>query len=116
MQKIMLRSKIHRATVTECDLDYIGSIEIDELLMKKTELLPYEQVQIYNITNGERFTTYAIKGEAGSGRISVNGAAAHKVKKGDMIIIVAYALINEEEAFNHKPKIIVVDENNAPIE
>ena len=115
MQKIMLRSKIHRATVTDCNVDYIGSIEIDAMLMKKTELFPYEQVQIYNITNGERFTTYAIKGEAGSGCISVNGAAAHKVKKGDLIIIAAYALIDEEEAFNHKPNIIIVNEENKPI-
>ena len=115
MQRLMLRSKIHRVTVTDCDLDYIGSIEIDETLMKKVEIFPYEQVQIYNITNGERFTTYAIKGEAGSGRISVNGAAAHKVNTGDLIIIVAYAMVDEEEAFNHKPKIIIVDDNNKPI-
>ncbi len=115
MERIMLRSKIHRATVTDCNVDYIGSIEIDEMLMKRVDILPYEQVQIYNITNGKRFTTYTIKGEAGSGIISVNGAAAHMVEKGDMIIIVAYAMIAEQDAYSHKPKIVVVDEHNSPV-
>ena len=94
----VLRSKIHRAVVTESNLDYIGSITIDEALMDATGLIENEKVEIYNITNGERFSTYVITGERNSGVIGINGAAAHKAKKGDLIIIAAYAQMTPEEA------------------
>ena len=116
VQRIMLKSKIHRATVTDANLDYEGSITIDELLMEDAGIIPYEAVHIYNISNGERFETYAIKGEANSGTICLNGAAAHKVSVGDLIIIANYANYKEEEAINHKPKLIFVDLNNRKIE
>lgn len=116
MQRIMLKSKIHRARVTDANLDYEGSITIDELLMEDAGIIPYEAVHIYNISNGERFETYAIKGEANSGTICLNGAAAHKVSVGDLIIIANYANYEEEEARNHKPKLIFVDLNNRRIE
>ncbi|MCX8023043.1 MAG: aspartate 1-decarboxylase [Syntrophorhabdaceae bacterium] len=112
MLKTMMKSKIHRARVTESNLDYEGSITIDEALMEAADILPYEQVQIYNVTNGERFTTYAIKGEKNSGIICINGAAAHKAKKGDIIIIVTYATYDEKELATFKPKKVYADENN----
>lgn len=110
--RVMMKSKIHRATVTESNLDYEGSITIDELLMEKADILPYEQVDVYNLSNGERFTTYAIKGERNSGIICINGAAAHKAKKGDKVIIVAYGIYSEEELKNFEPKKVFVDEKN----
>ena len=116
MQRIMLKSKIHRVRVTDANLDYEGSITIDELLMEDAGIIPYESVHIYNISNGERFDTYAIKGEANSGTICLNGAAAHKVRVGDLIIIANYANYEEKEARNHKPKLIYVDQNNRRIE
>ncbi|MEW6615375.1 MAG: aspartate 1-decarboxylase [Thermodesulfobacteriota bacterium] len=116
MQRIMLKSKIHRVRVTDANLDYEGSITIDELLMEDAGIIPYESVHIYNISNGERFETYAIKGEANSGTICLNGAAAHKVSIGDLIIIANYAHYEEKEAINHKPKLIYVDANNRKIE
>ena len=112
MQRIMLKAKIHRARVTDANLDYEGSITIDETLMEEADILPYESVRIYNITNGERFETYAIKGEAHSGTICLNGAAAHKVSVGDLIIIANYANFEEEEVKHHTPKLIFVDINN----
>lgn len=112
MERIMMKSKIHRATVTESNLDYEGSITVDEYLMEQTDILPYEQVNIYNVTNGERFTTYAIKGERNSGIICVNGAAAHKAKKGDIIIIVTYANYEDKDLASFHPKKAYVDENN----
>ncbi len=108
----VLKSKIHRATITEADLHYVGSIAIDENLMDAAQLIENEKVHIYNITNGERLETYVIKGERGSGIISLNGAAARKVAIGDLIIIVSYASINIEEASSHKPVIIFPDANN----
>ena len=116
MQRIMLKSKIHRASVTDANIDYEGSITIDETLMNDADILPYESVRIYNISNGERFETYAIKGEANTGTICLNGAAAHKVNVGDLIIIANYANFSEEEATNHKPKLIFVDSNNKKID
>ncbi|MFH2011422.1 MAG: aspartate 1-decarboxylase [Pseudomonadota bacterium] len=116
MQRIMLKSKIHRVTVTDANLDYEGSITIDELLMEDAGIIPYEAVHIYNIANGERFETYAIKGKANSGTICLNGAAAHKVKVGDLIIIANYANYEEKEAKAHKPKLVYVDKNNKRIE
>lgn len=108
------KSKIHRATVTACDLNYIGSITIDSELMKKANLLENEKVQVANINNGERFETYVIAGEPNSGVIQINGAAAHKASKGDLIIIIAYGVMKQEEAANFKPAIVHVDENNKP--
>ena len=112
MERRMMKSKIHRAIVTESNLDYEGSITIDSRLMEKANILPYEQVDIYNVTSGERFTTYAIKGEKDSGVICINGAAAHKAKKGDMIIIVTYANFSENELESFKPAKVYVDSQN----
>ncbi len=108
----VLKSKIHRAKVTEAELDYIGSITIDEDLMDAANLVENERVYIYNINNGERFDTYVIKGERGSGSIGLNGAAARKVMINDLIIIVSYAAMTPEEAKQHKPAILFPDENN----
>lgn len=108
----VLKSKIHRATVTEANLNYVGSITIDEELMEAAGILENEKVQVVNINNGERFETYVIKGEKGSGTICLNGAAARLVQVGDKIIIMAYCLITPEEYKIHMPKIVFVDENN----
>lgn len=108
----VLKSKIHRATITESDLHYIGSIGIDEDLMDAVQLLENEKVHIYNINNGERLETYVIKGERGSGTISLNGAAARKAAVGDKIIIVSYASVEFEKARTHKPLIIFPDDHN----
>ena len=109
----VLKSKIHRATITEADLHYIGSITIDENLMDAANLIENEKVDIFNINNGERLSTYVIKGERGSGTIALNGAAARKVAVGDLVIIVAYASMDLEEARNFKPAIVFPDENNS---
>lgn len=108
----ILKSKIHRATITQADLNYIGSIAIDENLMTAANLIENERVHIYNITNGERLDTYVIKGERGSGIISLNGAAARKAAVGDLVIIVSYAQMDFEEAKKYKPAILFPDENN----
>jgi aspartate 1-decarboxylase len=108
----MMKSKIHRATVTDSNLDYEGSITIDSQLMDKANIIPYEQVDIYNVTSGERFTTYAIRGDKDSGVICINGAAAHKAKKGDIIIIATYASFEEQELETFKPKKVYVDGAN----
>jgi len=108
----MLYSKIHRATVTDANLHYVGSITIDQKLMEEAGLLEGQKVDIVNINNGERFSTYVITGEPGSGEICLNGAAARKVAIGDKIIIIAYALMEIEEAKNYKPRVILVDEKN----
>lgn len=112
MQIEVLKSKIHRATITQADLNYIGSITIDEDLMDSVEIIENERVHIYNITNGERFETYVIKGKRGSGVIGINGAAARKVAVGDLVIIVSYATMEFEEAKKHNPKILFPDKNN----
>jgi len=109
----MLKSKIHRATVTDANLDYEGSVAIDENLMEAAGILPFEQVQIYNIANGERLTTYAIKGERGSGTISINGAAAHLASKGDLVIIASFCSMSEAEAAVHNPTLVYVDAANS---
>lgn len=109
----MLKSKIHRATVTQAELNYVGSITIDKDLMDAAGILEYEQVAIADIDNGQRFETYVIAGEAGSGVICLNGAAARCVQKGDKIIIMCYCGLHNEEAKIHKPKVVFVDENNA---
>ncbi len=108
----VLKSKIHRATITVADLNYIGSITIDENLMDAVNLIENERVHIYDINNGERFDTYVIKGERGSGVIGINGAAARKVAPGDLVIIVSYASMTPEEAKVHQPAILFPDENN----
>lgn len=107
----ILKSKIHRVKVTEANLNYIGSITIDEDLMDAANLIEYEQVHVVNVTNGERLITYAIKGERGSGTICLNGAAAHKAQVGDIVIIIAYASLTPEEAKMFKP-ICIFPENN----
>ena len=102
----VLKSKIHRVTVTEADLDYIGSITIDEALMQAAGIIENERVDIYNITNGERFSTYAIRGERGTGVIGINGAAAHKAQPGHLLIIASYAHMDPEEARSWHPTVI----------
>lgn len=109
MQLQMLKSKIHRVTVTEANLNYIGSITIDSLLMEAANILPGERVYIVDNNNGERFDTYAIAGEPGSGMICLNGAAARKVHPGDVVIIMAYALMDAEEARTFKPAVVFPD-------
>jgi aspartate 1-decarboxylase len=109
MQLTMLKSKIHRATVTSCDKEYNGSIAIDSAWMKEIGILPNEQVDVYNITNGNRFTTYAIEAEAGSKTIGVRGAAVHLVDPGDLVIICAYCILDENEAKSHKPKVMLAE-------
>jgi len=108
----ILKSKIHRATITQADLNYIGSIAIDEDLMDAANLIENEKVSIFNINNGERISTYIIKGERGSGGISLNGAAARRVAVGDLVIIVSYASMDFKEAKTFKPAILFPDENN----
>jgi aspartate 1-decarboxylase len=112
----MLYSKIHRATVTDANLEYVGSITIDEDLMNAAKLRVGQKVDIVNINNGERFSTYVIKGQKGQKDICLNGAAARKVHKGDKIIIIAYAQMNEQEAQSHKPSVVIVDNDNNIIE
>ena len=108
----MLKAKLHRACVTDACIDYEGSCAIDADLLKMSGIREYEQIQIYNVTNGERFTTYAIQAEAGSRIISVNGAAAHKANVGDRIIICSYARLSEEEADKFEPNLVYLDEEN----
>ncbi len=112
MQIEVLKSKIHKATITHADLNYIGSIAIDENLLEAANLIENEKVHIYNITNGERLETYIIKGERGSGIISLNGAAARKAAVGDKVIIISYAAMDFEQAKNFKPTILFPDDNN----
>jgi aspartate 1-decarboxylase len=110
----ILYSKIHRATVTAADLHYEGSITIDRRLMDLADLVPHQQVQIYNISNGARFETYVMEGATDSGCIQINGAAAHRAKIGDLIIVAAYAAMSRQEAATWEPKIVLVDRHNRP--
>jgi aspartate 1-decarboxylase len=110
--RIMLKSKIHRARVTEVNLDYEGSIAIDKRLMDEADILPYEQVHVLDVNNGARFTTYAIEAPADSGTIGIRGAAARLVAKGDIVIILSYCNVEEAEAKNFLPRLVYVDENN----
>jgi aspartate 1-decarboxylase len=112
MQLHMLKSKIHRATITEADLNYEGSLTIDKELLDAVDLQPYERVMVYNINNGERFDTYAIEGKPGSGVIGLNGAAARKGLIGDQIIIVSYAFFTAEELTAYHPKIVLLNKSN----
>jgi aspartate 1-decarboxylase len=110
--RIMMKSKIHRATVTQADLDYVGSVTLDSALMEAADLLEGEQVAIVDITNGARIETYVIPGERGSGVIGINGAAAHLVHPGDLVIIISYAVVSDAEARALKPSVVHVDEKN----
>ncbi|WP_159878597.1 aspartate 1-decarboxylase [Aquitalea denitrificans] len=112
MQRIMLKSKLHRVTTTHAELHYIGSCAIDENLLEAADIREYEEVQIWNVNNGERFATYAIKAERGSGVISVNGSAARRAAPGDLLIIASFAQYEDAELANHQPKLVFVDENN----
>ena len=112
MELTLLKAKIHRATVTQADLDYVGSITIDSNLLAESGIMEYEMVAIADIDNGSRFETYAIAGEAGSGIICLNGAAAKCVNVGDKVIIMAYAQMTPDEAKSHKPTVLFVDNNN----
>ena len=112
----LLNSKIHRAIVTEANLDYIGSISIDENLMDAANIVEWEKVQVLDITNGSRLETYAIKAPRGSGEVCINGAAAHLINPGDLVILCTYVILDAEEVSGHVPKIVHVDNNNQIIE
>jgi len=112
MQRTMLKSKIHRATVTHAELHYEGSCAIDETLLEAADIREYQQIDIYNVDNGERFTTYAIRAERGSGIISLNGAAARKAMVGDLLIIATYATYTEVELEKYEPRLVYVDGRN----
>lgn len=112
MLRTLLKSKIHRVTVTEADLDYEGSLTLDRNLMDAADLLPYEEVHIFNVTNGHRFSTYVIEGKRGSNVICVNGAAAHLAREGDCLIVASFSSYSEDECSSHEPKLIYVDDYN----
>jgi aspartate 1-decarboxylase len=112
MQRLMLKSKIHRAKITDANLYYEGSFTIDEEILEKANILPYEQVSVVNINNGERFETYVIPGTRGNRDFCLNGAAARKGAPGDEVIIISYSIVSEEELVNYKPLVILLDENN----
>ncbi len=112
MQRTMLKSKLHRVTCTASELHYEGSCAIDLDLLDAADIREYQQIDIYNVNNGERFSTYAIAAERGSGTISVNGAAAHKARRGDLLIIASYATYTEAELASHQPELVYVDANN----
>ncbi len=116
MFRTLLKSKIHRVAVTQCELHYEGSCAIDENLLDAANICENEQVHIWNINNGERFVTYAIKGERGSGMISVNGSAARRASNGDLLIIAAFAQVHEDQVATHKPKLVFVNEQNQQVE
>jgi len=112
VKRQILKSKVHQAVVTETNLEYEGSLTLDETLMEAADLVPFEQVHVLNITNGERFITYLIKGKKDSGVVGVNGAAAHKASVGDKLIVVSYTFMDDEEINFFIPKVIIVDERN----
>ncbi|MBF6076262.1 aspartate 1-decarboxylase [Nocardia beijingensis] len=116
MLRTMMKSKIHRATVTHADLHYVGSVTVDQDLLDAADLLEGEQVCIVDIDNGARLETYVIAGERGSGVIGINGAAAHLVHPGDLVILIAYGQMNEQEIAEYDPKVVFVDERNRPVE
>ena len=112
MRRILFKAKIHRATVTQADLDYEGSVTIDSNLLRAADILPFEKVAVWNVTRGTRLETYALEGEPGSGVICINGAAAHLNKPGDLVILATFAEVEEHEARNWKPTVVFVDEKN----
>lgn len=113
MQRSMLKGKVHGATVTDARVEYEGSITIDAALMEAADMVPYEHVHVWSLTTGERIETYAIPGEAGSGKICINGAAAHRIKKGESVIITTFTWLEEKEAERHSPRIVFVDKRNS---
>jgi aspartate 1-decarboxylase len=115
VRRTMMKSKIHRATVTDANLHYQGSVTIDPLLMAAADILENERVDVLDVTNGARLSTYAIPGAPGRGEICLNGAAAHLVAKGDVVILVTYAEFEEEEARRHRPRVVFVDESNRQV-
>jgi aspartate 1-decarboxylase len=116
MQRVMLKSKIHRATVTDCDLHYVGSITIDPELLEAADVRPYEQVHVVDVDNGARFETYTIPGAPGTGEVVVNGAAARLVHKGDTVIVISYATYAEAELESYEPRVVHVDRSNRIID
>ena len=112
MLRTVLKSKIHRATVTDADLHYEGSISIDEELLKASDIIPNEHVHIWDVTNGNRFETYALKAKKGSGTVCINGAAAHLAKKGDTVIITSFGSLDEKKLKKHEPRVVLVDSKN----
>jgi len=116
MYRNMLRGKIHRATVTGADLHYEGSVTIDEELMAQADILPHQEVEIWNVTNGERFRTYALRGRANSGVVCINGAAAHKANAGDLVIIATFGWMSEADARAWEPKVVFVDDRNRAVQ
>ncbi len=114
MRRSLFKSKIHRARVTQADVDYEGSVTIDANLMEAADILPFERVHVWDVTNGSRLETYAIRGDAGSGVICINGAAAHLIKPGDLVIIATFADVEEAEARTWKPRVVLVDDQNRP--
>lgn len=112
MNRTMFRAKVHRIRVTECDVEYEGSLTLDAALMEAATMVPYERVEVYNIDNGNRFATYLIEGDRGSGQCCVNGAAAHMVTEGDRLILATYTTIDDEELEGYEPRVVVVDGAN----
>lgn len=112
MRRFMFKSKIHRCTVTAAELDYEGSLTVDSDLLHAADILPHEEIHVWNVTRGSRLTTYALEGEAGSGVVCVNGAGAHLVHPGDIIIVATYTILRDKEARKHRPIIVLVDEKN----
>ena len=115
MKRIMMHGKIHRATVTDANIDYVGSITLDPVLIEAAGMLPYEQVHVVDVNNGARFETYVIEGTRGSGECVLNGAAARLVTKGDKVIVIAYAEMTDDEARGYQPRVVLVDDSNRPI-
>lgn len=115
MQRSMLKSKIHRATVTEANVDYEGSLTLDAGLLEAADILPFEEVHVWNVSRGTRFRTYAIAGEPGSGIVCANGGAAHLAQPGDRIIVATFTQLDDAAARNHQPRIVRVDDKNRPI-
>ncbi|WP_223639079.1 aspartate 1-decarboxylase [Corallococcus sp. EGB] len=115
MRRILFKSKIHRATVTQADLDYEGSVTIDKDLLQAADILPYEKVAVWNVTRGTRLETYALEGESGSGVICINGAAAHLNQPGDLVILATFAEVEEAEVANWKPTVVFVDGKNRAV-
>lgn len=115
MRRILFKSKIHRATVTQADLDYEGSVTIDQDLLKAADILPFEKVAVWNVTRGTRLETYALEGESGSGVICINGAAAHLNQPGDLVILATFAEVEEAELAHWKPKVVFVDGKNRAV-
>jgi aspartate 1-decarboxylase len=116
MQRVMLKSKVHRATVSDCDLHYVGSVTVDPDLLEAADIREHEQVHVLDIDNGARFETYTIAGQRGSGEMTINGAAARLVHRGDKVILVSYATYDEAEIEDHRPRVVHVDEDNRIID